>query len=83
MLTVRVRVLDAWDDVVLHLPPGTTIGSVKREALAAVHNPSSPDAYEVKFRGAAIRDESRSLAEERVPTDAALIVLRARRIPVR
>jgi hypothetical protein len=83
MLTVRVRVLEAWDDVVLHLPAGTTIGDVKRQALAAVHNPAAPDEYELKFRGAAMRDESRSLAEERVPTDAALIVLRARRVPVR
>jgi hypothetical protein len=48
-----------------------------------VHNPAAPGEYELKFRGAAMRDESRSLAEERVPTDAALIVLRARRVPVR
>ncbi len=81
-VAVRVRVLDAWDDVVMRLPALTPIADVKRWALEAAHIPADPAGFLVKFRGAAVRDESRSLADERVPSDGALIVMRRRRVPV-
>ena len=82
-LRVRVRVLDAWDDVVLHLPASVRVSEVKQRALDAAHVTGDPGGFLVKFRGAVVRDESRTLAEERVPADGALIVMRARRTPVR
>jgi hypothetical protein len=82
-LELRVRVLDAWDDVVMQLPASTLIADVKRRALEAAHITGDPAGFLVKFRGAEVRDESRSLADERVPGDGALIVMRRRRVPVR
>lgn len=82
-LQLRVRVLDAWDDIMLTLPAATSVASVKAQALAAAHVPGDQAAFLVKFRGAELSDESRSLADVRVPTDAALIVMRRRRVPVR
>lgn len=82
-LNLRVRVLESWSDVVMHLPAPTTIGAVKRQALAAAHVITDPERYLVKFRGAELSNESRSLADEQVPTDGALIVMRRRRTPVR
>jgi hypothetical protein len=82
-LELRVRVLDAWDDVVLRLPPSTPISQLKQLALDAVHISDDPARFLVKFRGAELRDESRSLADERVPADGALIVMRGHRMPVR
>ena len=80
---VRVRVLDAWDDVVMRLPAVTSIADVKRRALAAAHVTTDPAGFLVKFRGAELRDEARSLSEERVPAHGALIVMARRRVPVR
>jgi hypothetical protein len=82
-LLVRVRVLETWSDVVMQLPAPTTISSVKQQALTAAHITADPARYLVKFRGAELGDESRSLADEHVPSDGALIVMRRRRIPVR
>lgn len=82
-LELRVRVLEAWNDVVLHLPASTPISQVKQLALDAAHITDDPGRFLVKFRGAELRDESRSLADERVPGDGALIVMRGRRMPVR
>ena len=82
-IQVRVRVLDAWDDIVLHLPSSVPIREVKQRALDAAHITDDPGRFVVKFRGAEVSDESRSLADERVPSDGALIVMRARRTPVR
>ena len=80
---LRVRVLETWDDVILRLPPSTPIREVKQRALEAARIPDDPGGFLVKFRGAELRDENRSLADERVPTDGALIVLRSHRVPVR
>jgi hypothetical protein len=82
-LALRVFVLDAWDDIVMQLPSLTPIADVKRRALESAHVTGDPAAFLVKFRGAELSDESRSLADERVPSDGALIVMRRRRVPVR
>lgn len=81
-LAIRVRVLDVWDDVVLRISRATPIREVKVRALAAARIMEDPARFLVKFRGAELRDENRSLEDERVPTDAALIVLRGHRTPV-
>jgi len=82
-LRVRVHVLDAWDEVVMELPASTSIASIKQQALAAAHVAGDPDEFLVKFRGAELRDQSRSLADEEVPADGALIVMRRHRVAVR
>lgn len=81
---VRVTVTDAWDTVALDLEPTTTIAEIKRTALErTTGRMPDPSAYVVKFRGALVLDENRSIGDLGVPSGAALIVLPARRRPVR
>jgi hypothetical protein len=80
---LRVMVLDAWDAVTLDLPLSTSLGDLKREALARARVRGDPNQYLVKFRGAVLDDERRSLQEAGVPANAPLIVLSRRRRPVR
>jgi hypothetical protein len=76
-------VQDAWDEVPLDLPAGTTLGELKRHALTATKVVRDPDEYLLKFRGAELYDESRSLADAGLSANDALIVLPRRRRPVR
>ena len=76
-------VQDAWDQVKLDLPATTPLAEVKRQALQATRVTGNPDAYLLKFRGAELEDESRSLADAGLVSNGALIVLRRRRRPVR
>jgi hypothetical protein len=80
---VRVMVSDAWDAVSLDLPSSTPLSEIKREALARTRVMGNPGDYLVKFRGAELDDETRSLKDAGVPANASLIVLRRRRRPVR
>ena len=82
-IPLRVMVYESWDDVSLEAAPDTTFGDLKRRALAATHAAREADAYEVKFRGALIGDESLTLANAGVEPHAQLIVLSRRRQPVR
>ena len=82
-LPVRVMVEDAWDEVSLELPATTSLADVKRRALEVAHVRRDPREYLLKFRGAELRDESRSLAEAGLVPNGALIVLPRRRRPVR
>lgn len=82
-LPVRVMVQDAWDEVRLDLPGATPLSEVKRRALEATRVVRDPSAYVLKFRGAELLDESRSLVEAGVVPNGALIVLPRRRSPVR
>jgi hypothetical protein len=82
-LPLRVMVQDAWDEVSLDLPTTTSLGDVKRLALDATKVRGDPNSYLLKFRGAELRDESRSLAEAGLVPNGALIVLLRRRRPVR
>ncbi len=82
-LRVRVRLLEAWNDVDLVLPASTPIGDVKRQVLDAAHVTADPAGFLVKFRGAELPDERRTLGGAGVPDGAALIVLRRHRVPVR
>ncbi|HEX3233345.1 MAG TPA: hypothetical protein VHR41_04070 [Gemmatimonadales bacterium] len=83
VIPLRVMVQDAWDQVRLDLPASTPLAEVKRQALQATRVIGNPDAYLLKFRGAELEDESRSLAEAGLVPNGALIVLRRRRQPVR
>jgi hypothetical protein len=78
-----VTVLDTWDSVTLEMPPGTTPADVKRLALAHMGIRRPPEEYVLKYNGAELFDEGRSLAEHGVPAHAALIVLPRRRMAVR
>lgn len=82
---VRVMVTDAWDTVELQVDDPTTVAQLKREALrAALKQPAlSEQAYIVKFRGAAVLDESQTLRDIGARPNAPFIVLPARRQPVR
>lgn len=82
-LPVRVMVQDAWDQVNLELAPASTVAELKQRALALTHQTGKPEEYLVKFRGAAVLDEGRSLAESGVVANAALIVMPRHRRPVR
>jgi len=74
---------EAWDEINLHVPTATRVGELKRMALEATRISQDPSAYVLKFRGAELDDESRTLAEAGLVPNGALIVLRRRRRPVR
>ena len=80
---VRVTVQDVWDEVLLELPPGTPLAELKRRALEATRVTRSPAGYVLKFRGAELIDESRSLVDAGLVPNGAVIVLPRRRRPVR
>lgn len=82
-LPVRVMVQDAWDEVMLELPDATPLVEVKRKALAATRITRDPASYVMKFRGAELQDESKTLAQAGLVPNGALIVLPKRRRPVR
>jgi hypothetical protein len=82
-LRIRVRVLDSWDDVLLRVPASTPIADIKRRALDAEHVTDDPGRYLVKFRGAVLADEARTVGDARVPDDGAMIVMRRYRSAVR
>ena len=82
-LALRVTVSDGWRQVALTVPPSTTAGEVKRLALAGAGlDPGQGSWYEVKFGGAHLA-EAEPLSAAAVPDGAALVVLPARRRPVR
>jgi WXG100 protein secretion system (Wss), protein YukD len=83
-LRVRVWVPEVWDMVPLTLGAGSTVAELKEEALRAVLGRTRAHApYVVKYRGAQLFDEQRSLADLGVRDGAPFIVLPARRQAVR
>jgi hypothetical protein len=82
VLPLRVTVEDVWDEVLLEVPPVTSVSEIKRQALAATHVKRPPSEYVIKYRGAEVLDESRSAAEVGLVPNGALIVLARRRRPV-
>jgi hypothetical protein len=82
-LRLRVTVQDAWDEVPLDLPTGTSLAEMKRLALETTKVTRDPGEYVLKFRGAELLDESRSLADAGLVSNGAVIVLPRRRRPVR
>jgi hypothetical protein len=82
-MLVRVTVQDTWDTVELKLPVTASVAELKLRALVMMHVANDPGGYEVKFRGASLRDETLSLESAQVVNNAALIVLPVRRHPVK
>ena len=80
---IRVMVEDAWDQLTLDVPLSTSVADLKSRALAMTHTMGAPADYQVKFRGAELLDESRSLADAGLPANAAVIVMPRRRRPIR
>jgi hypothetical protein len=74
---------DVWDEVLLELPPETSVAEIKRQALTRTRVRRDPSEYVIKFRGAELSDESRSAADAGLVPNGALIVLSRRRRPVR
>ena len=83
VLPLRVMVEDVWDDVRLELPAETPVGEIKRQALALTRVKRDPSQYVLKYRGAELSDESRTLSAAGLVPNGALIVLARRRRPVR
>jgi hypothetical protein len=82
--TVRVWVTDVWDAVELPVTPGHTFAQVKAASLEEATGRSvDPSDYAIKFRGAVVPDESGTLDAAGVPNGAPMIVVPARRRPVR
>ena len=82
---VRVMVTDVWDQVFLAVEPTTTVAELKRQALAQALKRAHlrPEDYVVKFRGAQVLDETKTLAALGAQPNSPFIVLPARRQPVR
>ncbi|HYT62316.1 MAG TPA: hypothetical protein VEL50_00360 [Gemmatimonadales bacterium] len=82
---VRVMVTPAWEHVPVQVDDTTTVAQLKREALRAAlkRAPLGEQEYIVKFRGAAVLDESLTLRALGAVPNAPFIVLPARRQPVR
>ena len=80
---VRVMVMPVWDTVTVPVDAATTIGHVKREALRLATRAAADDsAYEVKFRGATVPDDTH-IGALGVAPNAPFIVLLKRRQAVR
>jgi hypothetical protein len=83
-MTVKVTVADTWQQVMLEATPDQTAAGLKLRALAAAHiTADRAERYEVKFGGAKVRDESRTIGSLGVTDGSALIVLTRRRRAVR
>ena len=82
-IPLRVMLTDVWDEFRLDLPPETPLSLVKQQVLDLGRLPSDPAKYVVKYRGAQLTDEAKSLADLGVVKNAALIMLPRRRQPVR
>ncbi|HXL11098.1 MAG TPA: hypothetical protein VN955_06865 [Gemmatimonadales bacterium] len=84
-LPIRVMVTDVWDQLSFAVSPTTTVADLKRRALsqALKRRTISDQDYVVKFQGARVLDESTTLAALGAGANSTLIVLPARRQPVR
>lgn len=81
---VRVMVTSAWDHVPIQVDENTTVTQLKRDALrAALKTTANEQDHIVKFRGAAILDESITMRALGAVPNAPFIVLPGRRQPVR
>ncbi len=82
-IPLRVTLLDTWEEHDLELPSETLITEVKRVALARSRIRRSPTEYEVKYNGARMIEDQRTLADAGVAPNSALIVLSTRRRPAK
>lgn len=81
---LRITVADAWDTVTIDAEPSLTMAELKQQALTeATGRPVAPEQYVMKYRGALVLDERETVAGLALRSGAPLIVLPARRHPVR
>lgn len=83
MTGIRVMVHDAWDEVRLPWDPTMSCARLKGAVLESARVVGDPAAFEVKVRGASVRDETQGLAAAGMVEGGAVIVLRRRRRAVR
>ena len=83
VLPVRVMVEDVWNEVSVELPSSTPLGDLKAMALRRAGVPGDASHYVMKYLGAELQDEDRSLADAGVVPNASLVVLPRRRRPLR
>ena len=83
-MTLKVTVAETWQTVMIDGAPDQTVASVKSRALATENIAlSKASNYEVKFGGAPVRDESRTLQALGATDGSPFIILSKRRRPVR
>lgn len=82
-LPLRVTVLDTWDEIRLEAPGSARVADIKREVLGRARMVGLPEAWLVKFRGAEVPENGTTLEQAGITPNAALIVLRRRRQPIR
>lgn len=82
-LPIRVVVLDTWDEIVLSVAPSTSVAELKARALSAARIGRPPDAYLVKYRGAELWENGRTVEQAGIGPNAQVIVLSRRRIPAK
>jgi hypothetical protein len=82
---VRVMVTDVWDQVFVAVGPETAVADLKRQALVRALKQADPRVadYVVKFRGAAVLDETTTLGRLGAGANAPFIILPTRRRAVR
>jgi hypothetical protein len=83
VVPIRVKVTPTWDEVRLELPSDTPVAELKRRALELSFVNEDPARFIVKYRGAQVLDEAKSLAQAGIVKNAPLIILNRRRQPVR
>jgi hypothetical protein len=83
--SVRVMVTPVWDTLPIQVNDETTLAQLKRDALRAALKRADVDEreYVIKFRGAAVLDESVTVRSLGAGSNAPFIVLPAHRQPVR
>jgi len=81
-LSLRVMVLDSWDEVLIEADPNARVAEVKEQALAQAQVTRPPDSFLVKHHGWEV-SETATLADAGIGPNAALIILPRRRQPVR
>jgi hypothetical protein len=83
-MNIKVTVADTWQPVALDVAAGDTVAGIKAKALGSTHLPADQGSrYEVKFGGARVKDESRTLGSLGVTDGSAFIILAKRRRAVR
>ena len=80
---VRVMLTNVWDEFHLDLATDTSVRQVKQQVLDLGRVLDDPDKYVLKYKGAQLIEEARSLTELGVVRNAGLIMLPRRRQPVR
>lgn len=82
-LSLRVLVADTWDEVDIAVTPEATVTDLKREALKRAGVRRAAEGYVLKYRGAEVWEDGRTLGDAGVVDNAGLIVLPRGRQPVR